>query len=310
VAAKDAVSKLHLDMWTGLNSAELAQLLVEHEPLMERRSGSGGQFKLTPYEEWIVLLVWLRSGFTFSDLADMLHVTTATASNIVDRGLSALEAWSDSQVYLPTPEAWLASAQSMVLDFPSFLMMFVDGTVLPIFDSHNTRGHRKNWSTKHNQTAFSFWILVQPDGRVAFLSKLYHGSTHDQTMWNRSQVAVTLSEFYNGSTVRIEGQEYHFAIGGDKAYPNIDVPDGWHVFVTRSGESADNPTSSNFHATPFIAKYRSVVERTIGSIKQFKALLNVVAISWSTMRGGRMVKLACGIYNWCDKLPESVPSTM
>lgn len=97
-----------------------------------------------------------------------------------------------------------------------------------------------------------------------------------------------------------------FSIGGDKAYPFIHLPSGWSLFVTMTaGEEraisdasdavaetekiyADKGVSApNFvhsisddprrHRDPRLAKSRAVVERVIGSMKEWKILSN---ISW------------------------------
>lgn len=92
----------------------------------------------------------------------------------------------------------------------------------------------------------------------------------------------------------IDGKDYTLCVGGDKAYPEIDLPSDWHVYVTMTAEhqaiesdKSSDQSSAQFlinndnrrHKSPELAKYRAVVERVIGAMKKFKILLNVEYIS-------------------------------
>ena len=65
---------------------------------------------------------------------------------------------------------------------------------------------------------------------------------------------------------------FSFAIGGDKAYPNMTVPTGWSKYITKSGEAESVKKTRELHFTPEIAKHRAVVERTIGKLKDWQIL--------------------------------------
>ena len=97
-------------------------------------------------------------------------------------------------------------------------------------------------------------------------------------------------------------------IGGDKAYPHIRIPKDWELFVTmtaaekeaiKEAEQASIDSNELFaqrnldqieyvhninedvkrHRCPKIAKSRSVVERVIGAMKDYRLLTSVSFIS-------------------------------
>lgn len=125
-------------------------------------------------------------------------------------------------------------------------------------------------------------------------------------------------------------------IGGDKAYPNIVLPDSWHLYVTMSAEDPNvcnnisitmckynllvhdilkltfqndngkpkskktkNPNIGVRHRSPEIAKWRAVVERSIGAIKKWKILECEHYLS--RVKGTNLQKLLtviCALVNW------------
>lgn len=88
---------------------------------------------------------------------------------------------------------------------------------------------------------------------------------------------------------------YQPCISGDKAYPGINLPDDWHLYVTMTAEvgvqekqDREDETNAELyniegdnrrHKSPEIAQYRSVVERVIGAMKDFKILTNIALMS-------------------------------
>ena len=67
-------------------------------------------------------------------------------------------------------------------------------------------------------------------------------------------------------------------ICGDKAYPTMDIPANWQLYITKSGERDYDPSAQpaasrrNVHFTMDIAPFRTEVERTFAKIKRFQIL--------------------------------------
>jgi hypothetical protein len=150
-------------------------------------------------------------------------------------------------------------------------------------------------------------VIVDPFGHIVFLSKLDIGHKHDATHFNESNAVELMEDFYELD------DDLTFCLGGDKAYPNIDLPDGWELYVTMTAEEPnleEQPKSNRKknenvmdvderHRSPEIAKWRSVVERTIGAIKRWQILSNVDFMS--KVDGELLQKLLtviCALVNW------------
>lgn len=152
-------------------------------------------------------------------------------------------------------------------------------------------------------------MIVDPFGHIVFLSKLDIGHKHDATHFNESKAVDELEEFYEPN------EDWTFCLAGDKAYPNINLPEGWELYVTMTAEEPVNPTeetnvgpkkknekvmdSENRHKSPEIARWRSVVERAIGAIKRWQILSNVDYMS--KVDGALLQKLLtviCALVNW------------
>lgn len=188
---------------------------------------------------------------------------------------------------------WEANHSQLIRkEFEKVLFYFVDGTVVEVEEPYNVALRRQLWNNKHHFHAFSFFILVAPSGRIVYVSKLEDGNKHDKTAWEESTAVSELTRFYGA----VES-EFQLAIGGDKAYPNMTVPKGWHKYITKSGEQEAHKMQDNLHLTPEIAKHRAVVERTIGKIKDWHVLTKHEYISKSIDRAEKLVFILCNLVN-------------
>ena len=190
------------------------------------------------------------------------------------------------------PEWQAAHSETIRDDFPSILFYFIDGTVVPITDSNDYAWRRLNWNNKHGTYAWSFFIVVAPSGQICYLSKAGHGSDHDKTAWDNSTAVKELAEFYGLPPAGLT-----FAVGGDKAYPNMQVPPFWHKYITKSGEGEAEPNQENLHFEPAIAKFRAVVERTIQKIKVWHILEKEQYLSYNIDRFEQIVFILCNLVN-------------
>lgn len=248
-------------------------------------------------------LLWARRGLTWQGLALHSGIKKTTIRKVVKGVTSYLRAWADTMISFPSLDEWLASMPVEMLtskELKGFLYFFVDGTVIEKADPFDHRVHRFLFNVKHNITAYSYFILVQPNGRITYVSMLRGGSETDKAQWNSSDVIERIKEAYPDSHFEHLGEDgsmdqvYSFAIGGDKGYPGMDLPADWHAFITKTGlavaraEAAKGELPLDFektgrngfeHYLPEIAPYRAVVERSFGAMKKWLALLNVPLMS-------------------------------
>lgn len=190
-------------------------------------------------------------------------------------------------------EDWASRhSESIRQEFENTLFYFVDGTVVEVGDSGDVAFRLMLWNNKHQKKAFSFFVLVAPDGRIVFVSSVDYGSTHDKTAWETSGAVDKLEQFYS-----VPNPTFSFAIGGDKAYPNMTVPAGWTKYITKSGEREGAPKCPELKFTPEIAKHRAVVERTIGKLKDWQVLSQKYYLGMDMDRVEKIVFILANLVN-------------
>jgi hypothetical protein len=286
------------------------------------------------------ILIMLRGGFLMRVAQPLLepHRTKRVMRSLFSHVLEDLFPWALKQITLPTVSEWAQmSTEKLESLFPGILFFFIDGTVLEIWKPTDIKKNRSVYNSKHGYSALSYFIAVTPTGRIVYLSLVDSGSTHDSTSWNTAPAFPPVIVTKNGVEPRPDAktfiqslQEYYgkngearqkftgflktfkFAIGGDKAYPKILLPFGWHLYVTATAGEEDsileadagrretedimrergedttdlfNEDDGDFrNMTPEIARPRGVVERVIGAMKDFRILGNVAFLSQQDYR--------------------------
>jgi hypothetical protein len=197
--------------------------------------------------------------------------------------------------------------------FPDYYIFFTDGTVLELFDPIDPESHRWFWNTKHQMTAWSFFIVITPNGRIVYVSDVYGGSVYDKTSWNNSDINDLLKEKYGSAPTLIIGGRKKLAMSGDKAYIRQELPDGWFGLYTASAAAGDEddpeydanralPDDPTRICNPEIAPFRSAVERAIMAIKRYRALCNIRTMSSNRKdfesHLNNLIRLACALCNW------------
>lgn len=176
-------------------------------------------------------------------------------------------------------------------EFKEKLFYFVDGTVLRTNDTYKQNESRLLFNGKHEIPAWVVFLLVSPKGHIAYVSnEVVTGSVFDCTHWNTSTAVSTIENKYREPKIHFENIEYSMCIGADKAYPYMTVPKHFALFITQSGENTvegtdglqipgpldtiakSDPLLKDVNFTTKIAKWRSVVERTIGRFKRYQIL--------------------------------------
>jgi hypothetical protein len=172
-------------------------------------------------------LLWARQGLSDQDLGLYLNIDRTTASRLMDNWIDDMYSWASEQIdFQPLPD-WIShTPESLRADFPNCLFYFVDGTVLEIYTPGDAKCRRNHFNNKHGYCSWSFFLVVDAVGHINYVSELNLGADHDATQWNNSDCVQKLEEKYK------PGKKWKYCLGGDKAYPNIDLPDKWQLYVT------------------------------------------------------------------------------
>jgi hypothetical protein len=147
--------------------------------------------------------------------------------------------WAKEQVrFLKIPEWRAHHSEELKQDFPDTLFLFVDGTVLEIYSPSDAKARRAHYNSKHCFCAWSFFVVVSPMGEIVYVSKLSAGSEHDASQWDASDCVAKLQHKY--LFLHPDRAKTKLALAGDKAYPRIDLPRYWHLYVTMTADEPED----------------------------------------------------------------------
>jgi hypothetical protein len=245
------------------------------------------------------------------------RVSRQTIRNWMDRILENLAKWGQSKIKWPTPEEWQCDSSRILQkeeysDYAKKLFFFVDGSVLKLFDTSDIRISRDMRNGKHGCSAFVFFIMVTPAGRIVYVSEdIREGTCHDKTHFLEDGVVVKVEKEYPSHVVMIDSIEYQLVLGGDKAYPFAPLPKGWHWYITKSGEDtkdvnqkgeevgkrASKASLPNVIFDPGFARLRSVVERSIGRVKAWPIFSAPHHLD-TKARAQQLLLISIGLLNW------------
>jgi hypothetical protein len=205
------------------------------EYLSEGKRGPKATF--SRLEQLAVTLIWMRRGFPKAVLSAMCCMSDTRINDIVTDVYLKLQFWVKRMVRLPEIEDWsLSTPQIFRKSYPNTLFFFVDGTILEIFQSNLMVVNRDFWNPKHKIVSITFTILVTPDGRIVYVSQTYPGKHHDRKVWFDSGINQALVKKYWRTMLKLKAQEDApiLAIGGDKGYIGLVIPEQWRLYITKS----------------------------------------------------------------------------
>jgi hypothetical protein len=325
-------------LWLGVRNFET--LWNDVRPYL-RVASRGPKPTFSLMQELAITLIWIRRGFGKGELATICGLSNTSITNIVTKICEDLQFWAYTWVKLPNLDEWQRSTpKDFMRFFPNTLLFFVDGTVLQIYRSDMLHINRDHWNPKHKIVSITFTILITPDGKIVFASEPYPGKTHDRKVWYQSGINQQLVETYGILMEKLRRQENvpTLAIGGDKGYIGLIMPQLWKLYITKSAKkvdseekanswddvkspssetknltvpltSSDKSPSSTFQIGKVsqemqsyptgLAQFRSMVERTIAEVKDFNLLENrSFTTDYMSGQVTRVIQLACALVNF------------
>lgn len=131
-----------------------------------RQTGSRWR-KLNSGQQALLVLVYLRKGETFAELAAGFGVGTATAWRYVTETVALLAARS------PKLRQAVARAKEA-----GYAYLVIDGTLIPI---DRVAADRPFYSGKHRRHGMNLQVISAPDGEIVWVSGPLPGAVHDLT---------------------------------------------------------------------------------------------------------------------------------
>jgi len=214
-----------------LTRSWLALLIRDHR----RRIGSRYR-AIDEREQALLVLVYLREGETFADLAASFGVGVATAWRYVQEGVMLAARYAPS----------LRRALNAVLKFGFGCL---DGTLIAI---DRVRADRPYYSGKHKHHGVNVQVIAGPKGEALWVSGALPGSVHDLTAARAHKILKAFG------TVRIKAL-------ADKGY--VGAGDTLIVPVKGKNLTEDRLAFNRSHAA-----LRGPAERANAQLKTYKIL--------------------------------------
>lgn len=291
----------------------LFETVLKFLPQKKNNAGAKPIYNLDGFDGFVLTLLVLRNGMSFEKAAHFLSKTAqeSSARKCVSKWLNALSKWVDEsqQIEFFKPKDWLKECKTSCnfqSDYPNHLIYFMDGTPIETLKFSDFSASSVTWNQKHQMNSFSFFILVTPSGKIAYISSIEGGSVHDATHFRSSGVSEKLEEFYSNTS-----SSYQLCLGGDKGYRAVIPPQKFISYITKSGEKAgdaDNTTNDQDSGVnlarneriifdPSIAKHRCVVERVFCHLKKWEILLSRHHLMLACFTN-QVVRVIGGLYNY------------
>jgi hypothetical protein len=218
-----------------------------------RRAIRSNWRKLSPGQQALLVLAYLRKGETFADLAAGFAVGTATAWRYVNEAVRLLSARA------PRLRAALRAAQRSKLAF-----VVLDGTLIPI---DRVAVDRPFYSGKHKKHGMNLQVIASPDGDILWVSGALRGSTHDL---RAARIWGIIRELAAAGLIVLADKGYHG--GGDP------------LMTPYRGR---NKPVSQKEANKAHARLRAPGERASAQLKTWRILRKLRCCPW---RAGHLAK--------------------
>jgi len=209
--------------------------------------------KLSPGRQALLVLVYLRKGETFAELAAGFGVGTATAWRYARETVALLAARA------PRLKAALAAAKKAGHAF-----VVIDGTLIPI---DRVAADRPFYSGKHRRHGMNLQVISSPCGEILWASGPLPGAVHDLTA---ARIWGIIRELEAAGLIVL----------ADKAY----IGAGDHVYTPYRGR---NKPASQKAANSAHAKLRAPGERANAQLKTWGILRKLRCCPW---RAGQIAK--------------------
>ena len=151
--------------------------------------------RLNPARQALLVLLYLRKGDTFAELAAGFDVGTTTAWRYVSETVNLLAARA------PKLRAAIRDARKA-----GYAYVVVDGTLIPV---DRVAADRPFYSGKHKRHGMNLQVIASPDGGILWVSGALPGAVHDmkaQWIWGvlaeleAAGLVVLADKGYQGST--------------------------------------------------------------------------------------------------------------
>lgn len=248
---------LVVDLLPTFAAAEQARL---RRPTRQRAIGGGRQFALSPREQCLLTVIWLRQYPMHEVLGFLFGLSHPTVGRIIARVLPLLEAAGRDTMRLPDPGKKQRRALDVLLAETPDLAVIIDTFEQAVQRPKDRATADRYYSGKHKQHTLKSQVMVdEGSGRIVAVSASVPGPTADLTLMKQSGVLDCLPPGVGAL--------------GDLAYVGLDRlhPQGLGATPRRKPRGKPRPVEDMAYNRAF-ARRRVVVEHTIRRMRCFQAV--------------------------------------
>ena len=293
---KSFVSDEYTKFYTRLLNFRLVKAVFDH---VSKGLPPEGATKLSYFQEFMRLLIKLRTKVQNEDLAYRFNISPATISRIIlkwlkrmDMCLSGLIFWPDREALRKTmPECFKASFESKVAVIIDCFEVFIERP-------SNLLARAATWSNyKHHNTS-KVLLGITPQGVVSFVSDCWGGRVSDKYLTEHSGLRQKLLP---GDIVLADrGFDIEESVGV--------MQTKLHIPAFTKGKT--QLTAVEVEETRSIANVWIHVERVIGCVRQkYPILQSTIPITFCSTRKGEdtpsidhIVRICCALTSMCNSV--------
>ena len=259
--------------FTGLTPTEFDALVADvlpelashdharlNRPNRRRAIGGGTPFTLTPRDQCLLTLIWLRLYLMHECLGFLFGISHPTVGRIINRILPILEQLGRDGMRRPDPgKRHRPSLDQLLADTPEFAVI-VDSWEQPVQRPQDRTEADTYYSGKKKQHTHKTQIAVdETTGAIVALSDPVRGPTADLTLLKESRLLAQLPP--------------EVGVLGDLAYVGVGAlhPHGLGATPRRKPRGRERPAEDIAYNQAF-ARRRIVVEHTIGRLRRYQAV--------------------------------------
>ena len=141
--------------------------------------------KLSVKEELTLVLLKLRTAVTNEMLADLFHISTGGASQVINTWVKFLACELKPLIFWPSKEAIRESLPKSLKHYTN-LRCTIDCSEIFIDRPRNLEIQALTWSDYKKHNTVKFLVGIAPSGMISFLSKAWGGRASDQYITRES----------------------------------------------------------------------------------------------------------------------------
>ncbi len=278
--------------YTGLPNSKILKAVFN---LIEPALAHHKHCKLTPYQEFIMVLMKLRLNYQMQDLAYRFGVSFSTVSRIFSKWINIMSHRLCHLIFWPNRDTLMETMP--ICSFGKKVAIIIDCFEIFLERPSNLHARACTWSNYKHHNTVKILVGICPQGVISYVSKAWGGRVSDRHITDHCGV---LDHLIPDDIVLADRG---FSISDSVAMMQASL----HIPAFTKGHS--QLSAMEVHDTRSIANVRIHVERVIGMIRQkYSILQSTLPIHYVHKRESQpplidnIVSVCCALCNICDSI--------